>query len=443
MTDDAIPTLGGISKYILYRRFIKRYIISLSQKEIETCEFYLERQIPRLRKAVTQVSVTGGNVVGLKQMNKTAILRLLLRKSPLTKAEVASLAQLTFATVSNLITEMQSEGLVLEAGYAESNGGRKPVLYSVNPNAFSFIGIDLQVEKIVCVLTNFEGTLVHSDMMTYRVEEGPLNAVRSIRTLVQRVLETTNTPLDKVPAIGVSAPGPIDNATGVIISPPNMAGWRNVPLKDLLSTEFERPCYLEKDANAAALGESRFGAGKDVDDLVYIMVDVGIGGSIIVRNEIYRGFLNGAGEIGHTIMDVNGPACNCGSKGCLEAVASGLAIEREIRKELGAHATLFELLAKSTGQCPSLEQYLAQAGEYLGYAIANVCNTLNPPLVILGGGIVNASDVYFSRAQQVARQRMLPDFAQRVQIVRARLGHLSAAIGAAAMAFRDAVYPTL
>ena len=197
---------------------------------------------------------------------------------------------------------------------------------------------------------------------------------------------------------------------------------------------------MEKDANAAALGESRFGAGKDVDDLVYIMVDVGIGGGIIVGNEIYRGFLDGAGEIGHTMMDVNGPACNCGSKGCLEAVASGLAIEREIRKELGAHATFEEILA---GQCPSLERHLAQAGEYLGYAIANVCNTLNPPLVILGGGIVNASDVYFLRAQEVARQRMLPDFAQRVQIVRAKLGHLSAAIGAAAMAFHDAVYPTL
>ena len=181
-----------------------------------------ERHIPSLRKAVIPVSVTGGNVMGLKQMNKTAVIRLLLRKSPLTKAEVASRAELTFATVSNLITEMQSEGLVLEAGYAESNGGRKPVLYSVNPDAFSFIGIDLQVEKIVCVLTNFEGTLVHSDMMTYRVEEGPHNTVRVIQTLVQKVLEATHTLLDKVPAIGVSAPGPIDNATGVIISPPNM-----------------------------------------------------------------------------------------------------------------------------------------------------------------------------------------------------------------------------
>ncbi len=221
-----------------------------------------ERHIPSLRKAVIPVSVTGGNVMGLKQMNKTAVIRLLLRKSPLTKAEVASRAELTFATVSNLITEMQSEGLVLEAGYAESNGGRKPVLYSVNPDAFSFIGIDLQVEKIVCVLTNFEGTLVHSDMMTYRVEEGPHNTVRVIQTLVQKVLEATHTLLDKVPAIGVSAPGPIDNATGVIISPPNMPDGVTCRYGILLSSEFHLPCYLEKDANAAALGESRFGAGK-------------------------------------------------------------------------------------------------------------------------------------------------------------------------------------
>jgi predicted NBD/HSP70 family sugar kinase len=380
---------------------------------------------------------TGGNVVGLKQMNRTAVLRILIEKSPLTKAEIAQHAQLTFATVSNLVAEMQAEDLILEVGYAESNGGRKPALYSVNPHAFTFLGIDLQVEKIVCVLTNFEGAIVASNVTPYNVEDGPFSAVEKIRMAVEQILESTNIPLSKIQGIGVSAPGPIDNENGIIISPPNMPGWRNVPLRDLISSEFHLPCYVEKDANAAALGESRFGTGRGVNDLVYIMVDVGIGGGIIVCNDIYRGFLNGAGEIGHTMVDTNGPLCNCGNRGCVEAVASGLAIEREVRRELDANVKLEQLLAHDYRDRASLDKYLAKAGEYLGIAIGNVCNTLNPPLVILGGEVIDSSDVYFENAREHARLRILPDFAQRVQIVRGKLGKLAGAIGAATIVFQN------
>ncbi|WP_431308692.1 hypothetical protein [Alicyclobacillus fastidiosus] len=152
-------------------------------------------------------------------MNKTAILQLLREKAPLTKAVIASEAELTFATVSNLIEEMQADDLIIGMGYAQSQGGRKPVLYRLNPDAFYFIGIDLQVEKIVCVLTDFEGTLVHSDSIPYHVEDGPYKAVQSIRTLIDQVLSDTKTTFWKIRGMGVSVPGPIDNQAGIIISP--------------------------------------------------------------------------------------------------------------------------------------------------------------------------------------------------------------------------------
>ncbi|GMA65028.1 ROK family protein [Alicyclobacillus fastidiosus] len=222
-----------------------------------------------------------------------------------------------------------------------------------------------------------------------------------------------------------------------------MPGWRNVPLRDLLTQEFQVSCYIEKDANAAALGELKYGAGKDVNDLVYIMVDVGIGGGIIVNDDIYRGFLGGAGEIGHMMIDASGPPCNCGSNGCLEAVASGIVIEREVYREIGTNIRLEQLLQDGIGQHPFLHKSLVQAGQYLGIAVANLCNALNPPLVILGGKVVEGSDLYFEQAIERARQRILPDFAQRIQIVRAKLGGLSGAIGAATIVFQNTVYQTI
>lgn len=381
--------------------------------------------------------VTGENAVGLKQRNKNTVLRLLLEHSAMTKTDIASRSQLTFATVSNLVTEMRMEDLIVEMGYADSKGGRKPILYAANPNAFYFVGVDLQVEKIVIAIIDFKGSLVHSDTVSYEVEEGPFTAIKTIRALVDESLLTSNVPFSRVRGIGVSAPGPIDNKHGIIVSPPNMPGWRNVPLRDMLEDEFHVPCYLEKDANAAAFGEFRYGAGRDVNDLIYIMVDVGIGAGIVLRNEIYRGFLNGAGEIGHTSIDVDGPLCNCGKQGCLEAVASGLAIEKAVSKVTGERIHVEKLVSSEFSNYPSLTENLSKAGQYLGVAIANICNTLNPPLVILGGQVVDGSDIYFEQARENARHRILPDFAQRIQITRAKLGQLSAAVGAATIVFQE------
>ncbi|MDN4593046.1 ROK family transcriptional regulator [Polycladomyces subterraneus] len=371
----------------------------------------------------------------MKNINKASILRSLIKSSPLTKAEIASRTQLTFVTVSNLLTELVEEGLVQELGYAESNGGRKPVLFGINSSAYVFLGVDVQVEKLVCVLTDFQCKVLDSRTELINVRQGPDSVIRQIRILVDRILNENNVEFKRIGGIGASTPGPIDDKTGVIISPPNMPGWKNVPFRDMLQHEFQVACHLEKDANAAALGESRFGTGAGIQHLIYIIIDVGIGGGIIINGEVYRGFLNGAGEIGHISIDVNGTECNCGTWGCLEAMASRAVIEKKIAQEFGYPVPFDKILELSAQGDNTVNEHLAQAGSYLGVAIANLCNIFNPEMVILGGDIATRCDVYFEHARQTAKRRILPDFSHRIKIERAKLGELSGAIGAAVFAF--------
>ena len=371
---------------------------------------------------------TGGNSVTLKQMNKAQILQVLFKKSPLTKVDIATQTQLTFVTVSNLVNELLQDNLVLELGFAESKGGRKPLLYGINPAAYVFAGVEVQVKRAVCVLTDFENRVLLSRSFDIDSTEGPAAIVHIIRQAVIDMLLERLIPTDRLARLSVATPGPIDREHGVIVSPPNMPGWRNVPFSAMMQDAFGVPCDLEKDANAAALGESRYGAGKDVDNLIYLIVDVGIGSGIVLDGEVYRGHLNGAGEVGHTLIDLNGPLCNCGSRGCLEAMASKTAVERELGQSLS--------FAETNSRT---RDTLRTAGTYLGAAVANLGNLFNPEMIILGGELAIRSDLYYAQAETTARQRMLPNFVHRIQIKRAELGELSAAVGASTLAFQNFV----
>lgn len=373
----------------------------------------------------------------LKQMNKSQILQVLFKKSPLTKADVATQTQLTFVTVSNLITELQNDGFVREMGLAVSTGGRKPLLYGINPDAFVFAGIEVQVERLVCVLTDFENRVLNSRIVAVDSLEGPVFVARKSREIVVEMLEESNLSMDLLARVSVSTPGPIDREQGVIVSPPNMPNWRNVPFRDMIQAEFSVPCDLEKDANAAALGESRYGAGRGVENLIYIIVDVGIGGGIVLGGEVYRGQLNGAGEVGHTLIDLNGPLCNCGSHGCLESMASKSAIERELSGPFGNELVFEELIQRTDDK--RVRESLLRSGTYLGAALANLGNIFNPEMIILGGELATGCTLYFERAEAIARRRMLPHFVHRVQIKPAELGKLSGAIGAATIAWQTMV----
>jgi predicted NBD/HSP70 family sugar kinase len=380
-----------------------------------------------------------GNLRTIKHRNRYIVLSTLLREGPLTKAQIASQTNLTFATVANIISEFESKQLVCELGRVASQGGRKATLYGINRNVQCFVGVDVQIEKIICAITNFGGDILETLVTPFDVSRGPLESIQCVRTMIDTLTTNLGISLENIGGIGISTPGPIDAEHGIILSPPNMSGWVNVPFREVMEREFSIPCFLERDANAAALGEKEFGAGRGIEHLVYVMVDVGIGLGIIINNDIYYGFNNGAGEIGHVVMELDGPRCNCGNNGCLEAVASGYALQRLFRDRFSDPMTLEKLISISKQGTNEAQKLLIQAGHYLGLAVANLCNLLNPQMVVFGGSLALGSDIYFEQILSTARKHILPMYLHQIRFERAELGQMSGVIGAASIAFKNSI----
>lgn len=248
-----------------------------------------------------------------------------------------------------------------------------------------------------------------------------------------------------VSAIVVAVPGYLDINTGVVFEAPNVPGWIDLPLRDLLEEEFHTRVLLGNDANLAALGEWRYGAGIGYDNLLYLTISTGIGGGAIINGKLMTGARGLAGEFGHFTIIPNGPLCGCGHRGHLEAVASGTAIAKYVseRIALGADSSLASISnpsAKDVGQAAlagdSLAiQALQQAGTYIGHTLADYLNIFNPSIVILGGGVIAAGSLILDPIKNALPNYVLgSSYLEHVQIVTASLGDNVGLIGGLALA---------
>lgn len=251
-------------------------------------------------------------------------------------------------------------------------------------------------------------------------------------------------------AIGVSFGGPVDPSTGTVRASFHTSGWNDLPpLKQVLQSELGAPVALDNDANAGALGEWRYGAGQGCATLFYITISTGVGGGWIINRKLYQGANGLAGEIGHVVIDPNGPVCGCGRRGCLEALASGPAIARVARERLLADAnagTVLRRLAANDVDALTAEQVsraasegdelaqavLLDAARALGIGIGHVFSVMNPERVVLGGGVTKAGEHYLTTVQRVARAHTLPEMTS--EIVLSALGDDAPLWGAFALA---------
>lgn len=229
---------------------------------------------------------------------------------------------------------------------------------------------------------------------------------------------------------------------------PNLPGWHDIPLKDLMQREFNLPVHLENDATVAALGEHRFGGGVGIDNLIYICVGTGIGGGIMIDGQLYHGASGSAGEIGHMTIDINGPRCNCGNSGCWETLASGAALAREAVKQIeaGAQTSILNFADGELEKVSARRVFLAaqdgdrlanelisRTGYYLGVGLVNIVNIFNPQLILIGGGLSRMGQLLLEPATKVVRERAYELPARAVRIELARLGADAEALGAAAL----------
>lgn len=311
------------------------------------------------------------------------------------------------------------------------------------------VGVDLGGTKILTALVDEGGAVRHRHRRA-TPQQGPEAVVAAIAESVDVVLRASRIGHGDLLGVGIGAPGPLDPRSGVVFQPPNLAGWYNVPLADLLRQRLELSVFVENDANAAALGEWWAGAGRGVHDLVYITVSTGIGGGLIINDTLVHGVSGTAGEIGHMTIDLNGPRCVCGNAGCLEVLASGKAIARMAQEAIAArrstkaldlagghpeHITA-ELVATAARQGDAVaREIFDRAGTYVGVAVASVLNLLNPASIVIGGGVSKAGDLLFDPVRRTARERAFERPARDAEIVPAALGDDVGVVGTAATVF--------
>jgi glucokinase len=321
-----------------------------------------------------------------------------------------------------------------------------------------FIGIDLGATKISTALVDAAGKIIAQDYRETLAIEGQKAVLERMVDAAHRVMGEAGLAPAQVTAVGVCSPGPIDSRTGVLTAPPNLPGWKNVPLKQIIEEALGITTFLENDANAAALGEHRFGAGRGVQDMIYVTASTGIGGGLILNGQLYGGRTGAAGEIGHMTVLPWGPYCGCGNRGCLEALASGTAIAREGREMVrrGVPTLIAELAegnpervtAKLVAEAADkgdieAQEILAEAMTYLGVGMASLVNLFNPELIVIGGGLTNMGEGLFGPVRRAIERRAFPAAARAVQVVPAELGDDVGVLGAvaAAMAQMAAILP--
>lgn len=308
------------------------------------------------------------------------------------------------------------------------------------------VGVDVGGTNVVVALVPFEGGPPAKLLKRRtRADQGAAIVVARIASMIREVMLVADG--EAVQGVGIGVPGPVTPKSGSVQAAPNL-GWRDLPLATMIGDEIGLPVTLENDANCAAYGEWWLGAGQGAECLVAITLGTGVGGGVIIGGDLYRGASGGAGELGHTVVDFSGRECACGSRGCVEAYASGPSIAKRAAKgvKAGQKTVLTGLVNGIPGRisaeavCEVAQngdrwagQLLNEAGRALGVAVANLINVLNPDVIVIGGGVAAAGDLLFEPVRAEVQARVFPEAWRACEIVPAELPGTAGAIGAAGL----------
>jgi glucokinase len=316
-----------------------------------------------------------------------------------------------------------------------------------------FVGVDLGGTKILAGVFDTQLTCLGRNKMSTKPERGADEVIERIARCARDAVDECDLDLKQLRGVGVGAPGAIDVSSGRVIFAPNLQ-WQDVPLKKALEKELDVPVSIENDANGAMLGVFETELQSKPRHVIGIFIGTGIGGGIIVDGKLYSGFNGTAGEIGHMVIEVGGPKCNCGNRGCFEALASRTAIFRKIHAAVkdGQKTLLTDMLGPELNDLRSgdlrkairkgdsfVEKIIEEAAEYTGIAVANLINIFNPQTVVLGGGVIDAlGDEMMAIIVETAEDYALSGTSKGIEIVASKTGDDAGIIGAAVLARRAA-----
>lgn len=345
----------------------------------------------------------------LHDINQSIVLNLIAIRGPISRSDIVQESGLPAATVTRITRRLIEAGLASEVASEESSGGRPPILLHFNPRVGYVVGAKLREDSMTLAICDLNCSVVYAQEAPFASGSEPYQGVNAIASTVEQVLEEHEIPLENVLGVGIGLAGLIDSEKGVCRYSA-ILNWRNVELAAALEYKLRVPVRVDNDVNTLAVAEQLFGAGRNVADFILVTIGRGIGLGISLKGEIYRGTLGGAGEFGHITMDLSdeAPLCNCGKRGCLEAIASDYGILRAaLGRDPGHHVedAMSELIERAAHE-QQIHTLFTRAGRVLGVAVANLVNIFDPKLVILSGEGIRAGDPLLAPLRETMSKHM-------------------------------------
>lgn len=365
----------------------------------------------------------------MARMNKKDVLELIRTQGPINRAELAARTGLSIPTIMKIMDDFSQSGLITISGKRASTGGKRPELYEFAKKARYMAGMDIGRDRVKCIVMDLTGEVFIQRSMDTGETCPASELIRRLVAFADRTIKESEAAPDQLLGLGIGMPGVLDAQSQEVIFSPDF-DWAHVDLRTPFQQAFKMPVLLENANRMLAVGEQWFGAGRDARYMMCINLGHGIGSAVVHEGELYRGQSGSSGEIGHMVLEPNGPLCACGNHGCLEALASGNAIA----KKSGLEARL--VFEAARGGDPKALAMVDQVTDYIGQAVASVINVFDPECMIFAGGLTKSSDILMPRLEASIDKYKMPMAGSGTRICVGQLGDDGAAIGAAAMVMK-------
>ncbi|MDF2524493.1 MAG: transcriptional regulator/sugar kinase [Clostridiales bacterium] len=384
----------------------------------------------------------------LRKVNETELLDLIRIHKSVSRAELSNLTGLSPTAIGVIVLNLLDAGYIIETGSGESNGGRRPVMLELKPKSFYSVGVDMDVNYINLVLMDITGEVIKEKYSTVSEFLDSTSVIEFVANNINEIIKEQGLNSEQVLGVGVSIPGMVDSRNGIVTFAPNLM-WENVNVKQQLTELLGISVFVENESMASAIGENWVGLCQGVSNFICINSKSGIGSGIFISGKPYRGVGCTAGEIGHIVIDDEGPKCGCGNYGCLETMVSSKRMVEKASKLFrqgvfsrseditdAQEITLDYIISAAREGDETAKSILNEAARYLGIAISNLVNTLNPEKIILGKEFVKYADLVMSQIQKIVETRSIKKAALNVQISESKLGERASMLGAAIIPIR-------
>jgi len=387
----------------------------------------------------------------VRKVNSFLVLSALRAERRCSRARIAKELGLTRSTVSRLVLDLIDAGFVRETTLEKPSSGRPGMLLELNPAGGTLIGLEIDIDLMDAVLTDFVGNVLWSRRVEHTPGESRDDILARAEALVAEALAVADSAHSPALGIGVAVAALVDSASGVVLVAPHLS-WRDVPIAAPWRKRFGLPVVVENEANAAAVGEYYFGRAEGVGNFVFVSVGVGLAAGVFVNGRLLRGGNGYAGQVGHTVRVPGGEPCMCGRRGCWVTQVGLPAISRRLHQAAGdgstalklpseeavgapSHATIQALADAATAGDPTVIETLRETGRFLGLGIADLVNIFDPKIVVLGGALSPLLEVMLPTVQETVSENLLAGPRQEVTVVISANGASGSAIGAMAGVF--------